>query len=249
MEHMHNKLKKYIRINKVEQDKISEWFMFMGNSYMVSEVKWASLSKFWTSTYSLPVKMASQNTQYIQGPKMDWTEDADWHKQFKDWREESEIILYTILLHIRNQETKIKFVSLWDGKEARKYLNTVDQDKKDSLKTILDTLKDWTRPKCNEVAVFTQLRILNQGNKTLSTYIQGVRRVVDLCNFNCVGDCKDRLIRNSIVAGLNSTKAYQQCISKGFSLTLNECIVMSWLISNSTIVDVNICFYFSWIVI
>ena len=48
--------------------------------------------------------------------------------------------------------------------------------------------------------------------------------MVDLCNFACVGDCKDRLIRNSIVAGLSSTKAYQQCISKGSNLTLNECI-------------------------
>ena len=89
---------------------------------------------------------------------------------------------------------------------------------------MLDTLKDWTRPKSDEVAAFTQLRALNQGNKTLSTYIQEVRRVVDICNFSCMGDCKDRLTRNSIVAGLNSTKAYQQCISKGSSLTLNECI-------------------------
>ena len=48
--------------------------------------------------------------------------------------------------------------------------------------------------------------------------------MVDLCNFSCVGDCKDRLIRNSIVAGLSNTKAYQQCISKGSNLTLNECI-------------------------
>ena len=168
--------------------------------------------------------MVSQNTKYIQGPQMDWTEDADLHKQFKDWREEAELLLDTVLSHIWNQETKLKFVSLWPGKEARTYLSTVDQDKKDSLKTMLDTLEDWTRPKSDEVVVFTQLRTLNQGNKTLSTYIQEVRRVVDLCNFSCMGDCKDRLIRNSIVAGLNSTKAYQQCISKGSSLTLNECI-------------------------
>ena len=33
---------------------------------------------------------------------------------------------------------------------------------------------------------FTHLRALNQGNKTLSTYIQEVRRMVDLCNFACV---------------------------------------------------------------
>ena len=43
-------------------------------------------------------------------------------------------------------------------------------------------------------------------------------------HFACVGDCKDRLIRNSIMASLSSSKAYQQCISKGSSLTLNKCI-------------------------
>ena len=71
---------------------------------------------------------------------MDWTEDADLHKWFKDWREETELLLETVLSHIRNQETK--FVSLWAGKEARTYLSMVDQDKKDSLKIMLDTLKD-----------------------------------------------------------------------------------------------------------
>ena len=115
--------------------------------------------------------MASQNIQYIQGPKMDWTENADLHKHFKDWREKTELLLDTELSHIRNQETKLKFVSLWAGKEARTYFNMGDQDKKHSLKTMLDTLKDWTRPKSYEVAAFTQLRTLNQGNKTLSTYI------------------------------------------------------------------------------
>ena len=171
-------------------------------------------------TQSISENSESKYTVHRRSQK-DWTEDTDLHKQFKDWKEATELLLDTVLSHIRNQETKIKFVSLWAGKEARTYLSMVDQDKKDSLKTMLDTLEDWTRPKSDEVAAFTQLRALNQGNKTLSTYIQEVRRVVDLCNFSCMGDCKDRLIRNSIVAGLNNTKAYQQCVSKGSSLTLN----------------------------
>ena len=162
--------------------------------------------------------------QYVQGPKMDWTEDAGLHQRFKDWREEVELLMDTVLSHIKNADTKMKFVTLWAGKEARTYLNTLEQDDRDSLKTILDSLEEWTKPKSDEIAAFTHLRALNQGNKTLSSYIQEVRRVVDLCNFSCVGDCKDRLIRNSIVAGLSSTKAYQQCISKGSNLTLNECI-------------------------
>ena len=162
--------------------------------------------------------------QYVQGPKMDWTEDAGLHQWFKDWKEEVELLLDTVLAHIRNADTKMKFVNLWAGKEARTYPSTVKEDCKDSLRAILDTLEDWTKPKSDEMAAFTHLRALNQGNKTLSAYILEGRRMVDLCNFACVGDCKDRLIRNSIVAGLSSTKAYQQCISKGSSLTLSECI-------------------------
>ena len=160
----------------------------------------------------------------MQGPKIDWAENADLYKWFKNWREDTELLLDTLLSHIRHQETKIVFVSLWAGKKARTYLSMVDQDKKDSLKTMLDMLKDWTRPKSDEVAAFTQLKALNPANKTLSTYIQEVRRVVDMCNFSCMGDCKDRLIRNSIVADLNNTKVDQQYIWKGSSLTLNECI-------------------------
>ena len=51
-------------------------------------------------------------------------------------------------------------------------------------------------------------------------YIDGMHRRV----YGYKTLTKDRLIRNSIVASLSSTKAYQQCISKGSNLTLNECI-------------------------
>ena len=79
------------------------------------------------------------------------------------------------------------------------------------------------RPKADEIAAYTQLRALNQGNKTLSMYIQEVRRLVGLCNLDCNAD-KDKLIRNSVIARINSTKAYQQCILKGSSLSLEDCI-------------------------
>ena len=132
--------------------------------------------------------MANQNMQYIQGTKMDWTEDAGLHQQFKDWREEVELLLDTVPSHIRSADTKMKFVSLLAGKEARTYISTVEEDCKDSLRAVMDIFEDWTRPKSDEIATSTHLRTLNQGNKTLSTYIQEVRRVVDLRNFAYVGD-------------------------------------------------------------
>ena len=57
-------------------------------------------------------KMAHQNMQYIQGPQMDWTEDAGLHQRFKDWREEVELLMDTVLSHIKNADTKMKFVTL-----------------------------------------------------------------------------------------------------------------------------------------
>ena len=92
----------------------------------------------------------------------------------------------------------------------------------------MNKLEDWIRPKADEIAAYTQLRALNQGNKILSTYIQEVRRLADLCNLGCTAD-KDKLIRNSIIAGINSTKAYQQCTPKGSSLSLDDCIkITKW---------------------
>ena len=42
-----------------------------------------------------------------------------------------------VLSHIKNADTKMKFVTLWAGKEARTYLATLEQDHRDSLRTIL----------------------------------------------------------------------------------------------------------------
>ena len=117
----------------------------------------------------------------------------------------------------------MKYVTLWAGKEACTYLSRVEEHRKNSLESLFKTLDDWTKPKADEIAAFTQLQALNQGNKTLSEFILEVQRLAELCNLTCNGD-KEKLIRNCIVAGVTSTKAYQQCISKGSSLALSECI-------------------------
>ena len=62
--------------------------------------------------------MVSQNLQYIQCPKMDWTEDAELHKHFKEWREETELLVDTALAHIKDKTTKMKFVTM--GKKRSK---------------------------------------------------------------------------------------------------------------------------------
>ena len=50
--------------------------------------------------------MAQENPIIIQGPNMDWMEDAELHKQFKKWIEEAELNLETILADIKEKTTQ-----------------------------------------------------------------------------------------------------------------------------------------------
>ena len=88
---------------------------------------------------------------------MDWTENPDLHRCFREWREETELLVDTALVHIKDKSTKLKFVTLRAGKEARTYLNTLSEEKKDSLQTLLNTLEEWTRPKADEIAACSEL--------------------------------------------------------------------------------------------
>ena len=36
-----------------------------------------------------------------------WTEDAGLHQRYKDWREEVELLMDTVLSHIKNADTKM----------------------------------------------------------------------------------------------------------------------------------------------
>ena len=63
--------------------------------------------------------------------------------------EEAELLIDTVLARIKDKKTKMKFVSLWAGKEGRTYLTTVDASKNDSLQTMLDTPEEWTKPKAD----------------------------------------------------------------------------------------------------
>ena len=156
---------------------------------------------------------------YIQGPVMDWTEDEDLHKRYKEWQDEVELIL-SAPLNSLSKTAKAGYVQLWAGKAARAYLKSEAVDTTQP-KTILTALHEWTKPKCNEIAAFTRLRTLVQDSKSLSEFIQEARTLVDACGYTTD---KDRLLRDVIVSGVKSPLAYQRCITKGSELSLADCI-------------------------
>ena len=77
-------------------------------------------------------------------------------------------------------------------------------------------MEQKTKPKSNEIAAFTKLRSLKQEDMPLSEFIHEARKLAESCNYP---NNKDRLIRDTIVSGIQSLKAYQKCIdAKDLSL-------------------------------
>ena len=152
-------------------------------------------------------------------PVMDWTEDAELHKRYVEWKEEVELESGSSLSSNSNS-VKSSYILRWPGKPARDYLKSLPEAEFKyegaSAEAILEALEKKAKPKSNEIAVFTKMCSLKQGEIPLSGFIRETRRLAELCNYP---NDQDRLIRDIIVAGICSIKAYQKCLdTKDLSL-------------------------------
>ena len=140
-----------------------------------------------------------------------------------EWREEVELELGSSLSG-KSNSVKSNYVLRWAGKPARDYLKSLPKSEFKyegaSAESILQALEQKTKPKSNAIAAFTKLRSLKQGDMPLSEFIHEARRLAELCNY--LND-KDRLIRDAIVSGIQSLRAYQKCIDAK-DLSLQDCI-------------------------
>ena len=59
-------------------------------------------------------------------PVMDWTEDAELHKRYVEWREEVELELGSSLSN-RANSVKSNYVFRWADKPARDYLKSLPE--------------------------------------------------------------------------------------------------------------------------
>ena len=127
---------------------------------------------------------------------MDWTEDAELHKRYVKWREEVELELASSLSG-KSNTVKSNYVLRWAGKPARDYLKSLPESEFKYEGASAEALEEKTKPKSNEIAAFTKLRSLKQGNMPLSEFICEAWRLAELCNYP---NNQDRLIRDMIVS-------------------------------------------------
>ena len=143
-------------------------------------------------------------------PVMDWTEDAELHKRYVEWREEVELELGSSLSG-KSNSVKSNYVLRWAGKPARDYLKSLPESEfkyeGPSAELILQALEQKTKPKSYEIAAFTKLRCLKQGDMPLS----------ELCNY------PNDKYRHTIVSRIQSLRAYQKCIDAK-DLSLQDCM-------------------------
>ena len=156
-------------------------------------------------------------------PVMGWTEDAELHKRYVKWKEEVELELGSSLSN-RSNSVKSNYLLRWAAKLARDYLKSLQESEFKyegaHADAILAALEKKTKPESNEIAAFTKLQSLKQGDMPLSEFIREARRLAELCNYP---NDQDRLIRDMIVSGIHSLRAYQKCINAK-DLSLQDCI-------------------------
>ena len=121
---------------------------------------------------------------------------------------------------------KSNYVLRWAGKPARDYLKSLPESEFKyegaHADAILAILEKKTKPKSNEIAAFTKLCSLKQGDMPLSEFIREARRLAELCNYP---SNQDRIIRDMIVSGIHSLRAYKKCIDAK-DLSLQDCITI-----------------------
>ena len=85
-------------------------------------------------------------------PVMDWTEDAELHKRYVEWREEVELELGSSLSG-KSNSVKSNYMLRWIGKPARDYLKSLQESEFKyagaSAEAILQALEEKTKPKSN----------------------------------------------------------------------------------------------------
>ena len=108
-------------------------------------------------------------------PVIDWTEDAELHKRYVEWREEVELELGSSL-SAKTNFVKSNYLLRWAGKPSRDYLKSLPESEfkyeGPSAEAILTALEKKTKPKSNEIAAFTKLCSL-RGYSSIRVHLRG----------------------------------------------------------------------------
>ena len=158
---------------------------------------------------------------HLPSPQPDFTPGPDCYQKCIDWVEECELLLNGPLAS-KSKAVKANYVLIWAGKTGRMHIKSLNltTEQKGDPSVLVRMFVEWTKPKSNALAAAAKFRRLEQGDLSLSEYIDKATVLCDQCEYP--SEARERLLRDAIVMGLRSKDAYYKCIERGSSLTLEK---------------------------
>ena len=178
------------------------------------------------------------------GPKLDWTRDNQIFLGYKKWKAKVELIFRSALSQATPEERTsylkywmgdqgLPLIEKWETTGKLDYSNPNTSPAKEGgrsrplssgfkLETYWKLLEEEFKPKGNKLLSIIELWTQsNQGSKTLNEWLTYIHNLVEACNY---GDSTDRIIRDVLIIGCESSIAKDKIIRKGETITLNEVI-------------------------
>ena len=178
------------------------------------------------------------------GPKLDWTRDNQIFLRYKKWKAKVELIFRSALSQATLEERTsylkywmgdqgLPLIEKWETTGKLDYSNANTSPAKEGgrsrplsssfkLETYWKLLEEEFKPKGNKLLSIIELWTQsNQGPKTLNDWLTYIHNLVEACNY---GDSTDRIIRDVLIIGCESSIAKDKIIRKGETITLNEVI-------------------------
>ena len=178
------------------------------------------------------------------GPKLDWTRDNQIFLRYKKWKAKVELIFRSALSQATPEERTsylkywmgdqgLPLIEKWETTGKLDYSNANTSPAKEGgrsrplssgfkLETYWKLLEEEFKPKGNKLLSIIELWTQsNQGSKTLNDWLTYIHNLVEACNY---GDSTDRIIRDVLIIGCESSIAKDKIIRKGETITLNEVI-------------------------
>ena len=178
------------------------------------------------------------------GPKLNWTRDNQIFLRYKKWKAKVELIFRSALSQATPEERTsylkywmgdqgLSLIEKWETTGKLDYSNPNTSPPKEGgrsrplssgfkLETYWKLLEEEFKPKGNKLLSIIELWTQsNQGSKTLNEWLTYIHNLVEACNY---GDSTDRIIRDVLIIGCESSIAKDKIIRKGETITLNEVI-------------------------
>ena len=188
------------------------------------------------------LKMAM--TLLHSGPKLDWTRDNQIFLRYKKWKARIELIFRSALSQATPEERTsylkywmgdqgLPLIEKWETTGKLDYSNANTSPAKEGgrsrplssgfkLETYWKLLEEEFKPKGNKLLSIIELWTQSkQGPKTLNEWLTYIHNLVEACDY---GDSTDRIIRDVLIIGCESSNAKDKIIRRGETITLNEVI-------------------------